>query len=172
MKKKIKGNYAFIDSQNLYLGIKSQGWKLDYARFRVYLKDKYNVERAFLFIGYVVGHDALYTALQKAGYIIIFKPTLEVTKGKTVKIKGNVDTELVLRAMIEYHRYAQAIIVSGDGDFHCLVQYFVGKKKPLVLMVPNRKGFSALLRKFMKYVVFIDQLKEKIKEGHYSSDEP
>lgn len=172
MKKKTQGNFAFIDSQNLYLGVKSQGWKLDYARFRVYLKDKYHIEKAFLFIGYVMGNEALYTALQKAGYIVIFKPTLEVKKGKTVKIKGNVDAELVLHSMIEYPQYVQAIIISGDGDFHCLVEYLVGKKKLLALVVPNRKGFSALLRKFMEYVVFLDELKEKIKEGHYPSDEP
>lgn len=164
--------YAFIDSQNLYLGVKNQGWKLDYARFRVYLKDKYNVEKAFLFIGYVMGNEALYTSLQRAGFILIFKPTLEVKKGKKVKIKGNVDAELVLHTMIEYPQYNQAIIISGDGDFHCLVEYLVGKKKLLALIVPNRKGFSALFRKFMEYVVFIDQLKEKIKEGHYPSDEP
>jgi hypothetical protein len=35
--------YAFIDSQNLNLGIKDLGWNLDFARFRVYLKDKYKV---------------------------------------------------------------------------------------------------------------------------------
>ena len=30
--------YAFIDSQNLNLGVRSQGWKLDYGKFRLYLK--------------------------------------------------------------------------------------------------------------------------------------
>ena len=44
--------YAFIDSQNLNLGIRSSGWVLDFSRFRVYLKDKYRAEKAFLFIGY------------------------------------------------------------------------------------------------------------------------
>ena len=51
------GNYAFIDSQNLYLGIKEQSWELDFARFRVYLDDKFNVSKAFLFIGYVPGNE-------------------------------------------------------------------------------------------------------------------
>ena len=52
--KSIKQNtvYAFIDSQNLNLGIRSLGWNLDFKRFRVYLKDKYDVKKAFLFIGY------------------------------------------------------------------------------------------------------------------------
>lgn len=63
-------NYAFIDSQNLNLGVKSQGWLLDFKRFRVFLRDKYYIEKAFLFIGYVVGNQHLYTSLQEAGYII------------------------------------------------------------------------------------------------------
>jgi len=36
--KKQENNFAFIDSQNLNLGIQSLGWKLDYRRFRIYLK--------------------------------------------------------------------------------------------------------------------------------------
>ena len=59
MKKKIN-NYAFIDSQNLNLSIRSLGWKLDFARFRIYLKEKYGVTKAFLFIGYVEGNNDLY----------------------------------------------------------------------------------------------------------------
>lgn len=38
---KNKPNYAFIDSNNLYLGVKSEGWTLDYAKFRLYLRNKY-----------------------------------------------------------------------------------------------------------------------------------
>jgi len=33
--KREANNYAFIDSQNLNLGIRVQGWELDFARFRV-----------------------------------------------------------------------------------------------------------------------------------------
>ncbi len=36
-------NYAFIDSQNLNLNIRNQGWILDFARFRVYLKEKHGL---------------------------------------------------------------------------------------------------------------------------------
>jgi len=92
-------NYAFIDSQNLNLAIRAQGWHLDFGRFRKYLTDKYRVDKVFLFIGYLVGNEALYTSLQKQGYIVIFKPTLELPDGR---VKGNVDAELVLHCMIEY----------------------------------------------------------------------
>jgi hypothetical protein len=48
MQKPLK-NYAFIDSQNLNLGVKDQGWQLDFQRFRVFLKEKFGVAKAYLF---------------------------------------------------------------------------------------------------------------------------
>ena len=161
MKKKERvDNYAFVDSQNLNLGVKGQGWTLDFGRFRVYLKDKYQITKAFLFIGYVPGNQQLYTALQKYGYILIFKPTLETRKGKKIIIKGNVDAELVMHTMIELKSFNKAIIVSGDGDFHCLVEYLVEKKKLLRLLVPS-KHYSSLLRKFSKYIVNVGLMRGK-----------
>ena len=153
--------YAFIDSNNLNLGILSQGWKLDFARFRIYLKDKYQVEKAFLFIGYVPGNQQLYTFLQKVGYIVVFKPILEISKEKKTKIKGNMDAELVLHTMIEYKNYDKAIIVSGDGDFYCLIEYLANNNKLAKIIVPNKK-YSSLLRKFAMFIVNISFLKDKL----------
>ena len=127
MKKK-EENYAFIDSQNVNLAIRSQGWVLDFKRFRKYLEDKYSITKAFLFIGYMPTNQNLYTSLQKDGYILIFKPTLILPGGKP---KGNVDAELVMYAMIEFTNYNNALIVTGDGDFYCLVDYLKGQKKLL-----------------------------------------
>jgi len=159
---KQENNYAFIDSQNLNLGVKSQGWSLDFARFYIYLKDKYKMKKSFLFIGYVAGNEALYTALQRAGYIVVFKPTLEIKKNSKVKIKGNVDAELVLHAMIEYSNYDKVSIVSGDGDFHCLIEYLEQKDKLSHIFIPNPKKYSALLRKFRKYFIYIHGLEKKL----------
>ena len=87
--------YAFIDSQNLNLGIRELGWKIDDERFRKYLTDKYNVERAYIFIGFMAENAQLYARLQKAGFVCIFRPTLTYKDGTT---KGNCDAELVLQA--------------------------------------------------------------------------
>ncbi len=160
---KIKGNnYAFIDSQNLNLSIRSLGWKLDFKRFRTHLKDKYGVTKAFLFIGYIEGKNELYKSLQDAGFICIFKPTLKYKDGTT---KGNCDAELVLQAMTEYPNYGKAVIVTGDGDFYCLVNYFVEKNKLKALLIPNGSKFSALLKfKHLKpYLRYINDQKNKLK---------
>jgi len=94
---KAKVIYAFIDSQNLNLSVRKNirdsagaiifsGWKLDFKRFYVYLKDKYKVKKAFLFIGRVAGNEKLYKFLKDVGYEIIFKPTLDYTEGKKIFI--------------------------------------------------------------------------------------
>jgi len=154
-----QGNFAFIDSQNLNLSIRNLGWILDFKRFRIYLTDKYAITKAFIFIGYVPTNQSLYTSLQKDGYIIIFKPTLQLPDGR---VKGNIDAELVLHAMIEYPNYDKALIVTGDGDFYCLVEYLKKQNKLLKLMVPNQKKYSSLLRKFMDDIVFMNNLKAKL----------
>ena len=157
--RRYQNNYAFINSQNLNLSIRKQGWVLDFRKFRRYLKDKYEVTKAFLFIGYVYENQDLYTNLQKDGYILIFKPTLRLQTGK---VKGNVDAELVLHAMIEYEHYDKALIVTGDGDFYCLVDYLFKNDKLLKLMIPNKNKFSSLFRKMMPRIVFMNNLRGKL----------
>ena len=91
--------------------------------------------------------------------MLIFKPTLVLPGGKT---KGNVDAELVLHTVIEMQNYNKAIIISGDGDYHCLVEYLIKQDKLLHLMIPNRYKYSSLLKKFAEKIVFMNNLKGKL----------
>lgn len=156
-----KSTYAFIDSQNLNLGVKSLGWTLDFKKFRVFLKEKYATEIAYLFIGQVPGNEKLYTFLQESGFILIFKPTLEFKRGSERVTKGNVDAELVLHTMIQWPNFEKAIIVSGDGDFHCLIEYLEDNKKLEKVIVPNQK-YSSLLRKFANKIVQVGLFRKKV----------
>lgn len=159
MRKPLK-SYAFIDSQNVNLAIRDLGWKLDFRKFRIYLKEKHSVERAYLFIGFLEENADLYTSLQSAGYILVFKPTFRNKEGI---VKGNVDAELVLQAMIELKNYARAVIVSGDGDFHCLVKYLREKGKLKCVLIPNQHRYSSLLKKAAeKQLVFMNDLRKRL----------
>lgn len=157
----MKNNYAFIDSQNLYLSIQSQGWKIDWKKFRTYLSEKYNVEKAYLFIGMIEGNNRIYLELQDAGFLCVWKPTLKYKDGT---IKGNCDAELVLHTMIQFGNFEKAIIVSGDGDFYCLVDYLIEQKKMGALLIPNRLKYSGLLKteKIKNYKRYINELRNKI----------
>lgn len=153
-------NYAFIDGQNVYLSIKSLGWAIDWRRFRVYLKEHYGVTEAFLFIGFIEGNNELYTRLQQAGFVCIFKPVLKYKDGT---IKGNVDAEMVLHTMIQFQNFDKAVIISGDGDFYCLIQYLFEQGKLNTVLVPNQHRYSALIKRFAKKkIAFMNELRGKI----------
>lgn len=164
--------YAFIDSQNLNLGTSKdiikkrkiiyKGWKLDFKKFRKYLSDKFRVNKAFLFIGFIKQNKSLYKKLKADGYELIFKPTVKDHIGKP---KGNVDAELVLHAAaIEFPKYDKAVIVSGDGDFYCLHEYLEKNHKLLRVLIPNSKSESSLLKPFQKFKTFIEFEKQKLEK--------
>ncbi len=133
---------------------------LDFNRFRVYLREKYSVTKAYLFIGYLPGQENLYRALQEYGYVLIFKPVLTKQSGQ---VKGNVDAELVLHAMIEYGNYDKAVIVTSDGDFACLVEYLYGKRKLETVVSPERQRCSILLKRAaQERIVFLDNLERRL----------
>lgn len=159
-KKKKEIIYAFIDSQNLNLGVRSQDWRLDFKKFYIYLKDKLHVKKAFLFIGYMEEYRSLYQSLRKSGYEIIFKPAIRYGRKS---IKGNVDADLVLHAAkIQYSKYNKAVVVTGDGDFYCLLEDMVKEKRLSRLVIPSRRSQSRLLRKFEKYKLFVNGLRTKV----------
>jgi len=145
-----ENNYAFIDAQNLNQGTLRQGWKLDCKRFRVWLRDKFGVTEAFYFIGFLPENTQFYSQLQKWGYNLIFKQTI-AHKGI---IKGNVDAELVLQAMIELENFDKAVIVTGDGDFACLVRHLRQEGKLKAVVPPQTKKCSTLLKKEAPHNLF------------------
>lgn len=172
--------YAFIDSQNLNLGTQKAGWKMDWRKFRQYLREKYNVTKAYMFIGYVPEFEDMYQQLHDAGYLIVLKPTSEVSKpssddktdGKDKPedkkiIKGNIDADLVLWAMKEINSYNKAIIVSGDGDFHGLLEYLNQQNKLLHVMTPNWQ-YSQLLKEFDDKLIRLDQLKNQLQYKNHN----
>ena len=155
-------NYAFIDSQNLNLGVQSMGWKLDFRRFRVYLREKYQVEIAYVFIGYIPANQNLYDSLQKAGYVLKFKPVLPDKYGEH---KGNVDADLVLQTVVDFYenRFDKAVIITNDGDFYSLVTFLRQHDRLETVISPCRQTCAILLRQAAKEKIdFVENLRQKL----------
>lgn len=159
-------NQAFIDGQNLYMNTHNNGWDVDLIKFRVYLREKYKVERAYYFLGAIDDRNQdLYELIQSAGFIIVFR---EFSQEMISKKKGNVDTDIVftiLSKIIDREKFDNIILVSGDGDYFKTVKYLINKGKFFKLLAPNRHSTSTLYRPFTpKYVSYLDATgtKEKI----------
>jgi uncharacterized LabA/DUF88 family protein len=106
----------------------------------------------------------LRTELQKAGFILVYKPVIErIVEGRRVT-KGNVDAELVLHAAaIEYGNYDKAVIVTNDGDFLCLVKYLTENGKLKIMLAPNAK-YSTLFRPYNEAILTMDKLRGSLEK--------
>lgn len=159
-------NYAFVDGQNLYMGTRSSEklWSVDLARFRVYLEQKYNVSKAYYFLGYInEEHQDLYESIQSAGFILVFKEHSSAMVGTK---KGNVDTDLVFTIMKKVCRnedFGKIVLVSGDGDYKMLVEFLIEENKFEKILFPNKKFASSLYKKIgRKYFAYLEDSKKKI----------
>jgi uncharacterized LabA/DUF88 family protein len=153
-------NFAFIDGQNLDLGLREIGVTLDFRRFRIYLRDRLQVVEAYYFIGYIPEQKQLYTNLQRAGFVLEFK---EVARDRDGKAKGNIDVDLTLHAVDKINKYDRAVIVTSYGDFASLVSYLIKKNKLRTALSPARAKCSYLLRHTSQgHIDFLEDIRSKI----------
>ncbi|MDP2587063.1 MAG: NYN domain-containing protein [Candidatus Komeilibacteria bacterium] len=171
MKSDLK-NYAYIDGNNLHRGTKEFGWLLDYFRFRRWLTEKYQIQKAYIFLGFITSNQGLYKKLRRAGFILIFKTLTYEADGKA---KGNCDAELVLRTVIDYYenRFDQAVLVSGDGDFACLTLFLLNRRALKSIIAPSGKYCSYLIRRIQCPLLFLNNFKNRLflKEKAPGTDE-
>jgi len=154
-----ENNYAFIDSQNLYLALKTQGHSLDYRKFRQYLRDKHKVTKAIMYFGYMEERKDMYRFLERCGFDIVFKKIVQ--QGGTVK--GNVDVLLTIQTLVRSHEYDRAILVTNDGDFSDLVLQLKEDKKFLRVIAPTEQFCSHLLKASAKGAIqYIDTHHRKL----------
>jgi uncharacterized LabA/DUF88 family protein len=152
-----KVNIAYIDAANLDQSLKVLGWKIDYKRFRVWLKDKYKVEKAYIFIGLIPKYKSLYTHLSEAGFTLVFKEV--VYQGDANKPKGNCDTDLIMQAMEDYYEgdLQKAILVSSDGDYAPMVKKLYENDRFHTILSPApSKRCSILLKRTGAKISYID----------------
>jgi uncharacterized LabA/DUF88 family protein len=98
--------------------------------------------------------------LQKAGFILKFKPVIPDEVGKP---KGNVDADLVLQALIDINNYDKAIVITSDGDFYSLIRHLYTNEKLKLVMSPYIKTCSTLLKKKAKEkIIYMDNLQSKV----------
>ncbi|MDD2907303.1 MAG: NYN domain-containing protein [Candidatus Gracilibacteria bacterium] len=137
-------NIAFIDGQNLHLGTSSENWKIDFKRFRMYLEKKYNIEKAYYFLGFLdENQQEMYRKIQESGFIIEFREHTSHMKGKK---KGNVDVDIVfeiMKRLIDKKDFNKIVLISGDGDYIKLVNYLILNNLLKKIVFPNKR-FSSL----------------------------
>ena len=140
-------NIAYVDEANLDRALRNQlGWKLDYRKFRVWLTEKYRVERAYIFIGLIPKYKNLYKYFQDCGFELAFKDVIYQKDGKP---KGNCDSDLLMQASIDFYEgdLANAVLVTSDGDYAPLVRLLHSRGRIEIILSPTTPEKCSLLLK-------------------------
>ncbi len=147
--------YIYIDGNNLYRAAKGLGFEIDYKKFRGWLRQKYQADSVYLFIGLIPERVKYYEYLQECGFILVFKQTVSIGG----VIKGNCDAELVLKVVSDFYTksYSKCIIITGDGDFGCLVQFLKENKVIELILSPDENRCSILLRNKNVDITFLNE---------------
>lgn len=122
---------VFIDGSNLYSAARALGFDIDYKKLHALLKNKCHLVRMYY---YTALHDSdseyspirpLVDWLDYNGYTMVTKATKTfVDSSGKVKVKGNMDIEIVVDVMNLVHAKAvdHVVLCSGDGDFRRLLE--------------------------------------------------
>lgn len=145
----------YIDGNNLYRAAKELGFEIDYKKFRGWLRQKYRADSVYLFIGLIPERVKYYEYLQECDFILVFKKTVSIGG----VIKGNCDAELVLKVVSDFYTksYDKCIVVTGDGDFGCLVQFLKENDAIEIVISPDEKRCSILLRNKNIDITFLNE---------------
>lgn len=123
-------------------------WHIDLARFRIYLEQKYRVQKAYYFLGFVQEkNQELYEEIQNAGFILIFREHNPAMLGKK---KGNVDSDIIFHIMKKMYKkedFTNVILVSGDGDYKLLVDFLIEEQRLEKILFPDRNRASSLYKR-------------------------
>ena len=145
---------VYIDGNNLYRGAKELGFDIDYKKFRGWLRQKYNATKVYIFIGLVPTRAKFYDHLKKCCYVLIYKNTISING----IIKGNCDAELILNTVSDFYTKAfdKCLIITGDGDFGCLIEFLNQKSVLLGVLAPNKNKCSFFLRNKNIEITFLN----------------
>lgn len=156
IEEKKRVNFAYIDAANLDRALRNQlDWKMDYKKFRIWLTEKYKVERAYIFIGLIPKFKNLYTYLQDCGFVLGFKDVI-YHDGKP---KGNCDSDLLMQASSDFYEgnLDQAVIVTSDGDYAPLIKILQSRNRLRIILSPTpAEKCSVLLKRTGAPIAYIN----------------
>ena len=161
---------VFIDGANLFYTQRHLGWQIDFSRLMALFMSAYASVQAKYYVPAsepVSEENAAFTRVLTAhGYRITSKPVKKIVNKETgvIVMKGNLDVELVVDALIDVDQYDTIILFSGDSDFLPLIRALKAKGKEVI--VYSTQGLSARELLAEPGIVYgdISVLKERIEQ--------
>ena len=130
---------VFIDGANLLFTQRHLGWQIDFSRLMAFFMAGYASVQANYYVPAsepVTDENAAFQRVLTAhGYRITSKPVKKIVNKETgvIVMKGNLDVELVVDALIGADQFDTFILFSGDSDFLPLLRALKHKEKEVIV---------------------------------------
>ena len=68
-----------------------------------------------------------------------------------------------MHCMLQYNNFNKAVIIAGDSDYYCLLEYLRENRKLRTLLIPHKNRGHKLLRESSGGMLnYMDDLKDKL----------
>ena len=166
----------FIDGANLYQAARALEFDIDYKRLLEVFSADARLIRAYYYTALMDDQEyspirPLVDWLDYNGFTMVTKPLKEFTQASTGrrKYKGNMDVEIAVQAMEMAPHIDHAVLMSGDGDFRCLVEALqrLGLRVTVISTIrPQPPRIADGLRRQADFFVDLVHLEEVIARAH------
>jgi uncharacterized LabA/DUF88 family protein len=166
--KKIKDKKVgiFCDDSNLYHSYDKQNWRIDFRKFKRFIKGICKLEFINYYIAIPAKNDVSYLGTQRflkkiQPYVSVKDKKLKyISAGEKIIKKGDVDVEIVLDVIRNIEKIDVFIILSGDSDLLELKNYIFKEKKKKIIFWAFEKHMAWELKKYCWHLYLNDYKKE------------
>lgn len=161
----------FVDGAAMFYAQRDNGWHLDYKNVFNYFTDNRELAGAWYFTATPPPVDAdrleryrkFKFALTQMGYSVKDKEVRVIEDKNTghVRLKGNLDIELVFRMLTTVNSFDTAVLLGGDADYIPVIEHLIniGKK---VILVGRRQSTATDLINVASQFIDLNAIQKRI----------
>jgi uncharacterized LabA/DUF88 family protein len=163
----------FIDGANMFYAQRDNGWFIDFRSVYQMFTDNREKAAAYYFTATppaadpekVRNYRRFRTALQSIGFSVVDKEVkvISTPSAGVVKLKGNLDIELVFRILTEKDTYDEAVLMGTDSDYVPIVSHLraIGKT---VTIVGRRESVSHDLLNVANKFIDLNAIRDRVEK--------
>lgn len=163
----------FVDGANMFYAQRDNGWFIDFRSVYQYFTDNREKAAAYYFTATphaadperVKNYRRFRTALQSIGFNVVDKEVKVISNptAGVVKVKGNLDIELVFRMLTEHSAYDEAVLMGGDSDYVPIISHLRALGKTITV-VGRRDSVSNDLINVANKFIDLNSLRGRIEK--------
>lgn len=164
----------FVDGANMFYAQRDNGWHIDFRLVHQYFFRNRERAAAYYFTASPSAGDQIRvdkyrrfkTALIHLGYSVVDKEVKVITDRSSpeqVKVKGNLDIELVFKMIVESAAYDEVVLMGGDADYVPIINHLrnIGK---IVVVVARRQSTSMDLINAATRFIDLESIRSEIEK--------